>query len=142
MGRRLASLPPLPPPPPYLSPPSLSQPKDPWDYDSLEERLADATRIKEKGTKYFKDGKFHLAVKLYKRGSDLLTDTELRKSEQKEAAKPLRVAFYLNLAACYLKLSNPKEAITQCNDVRDSIFQSFFWCKRFDVQLLVTAGNF
>ena len=97
-----------------------TQPKDPWDYDSLEERLADATRIKEKGTKYFKDGKFDLASKLYKRGSDLLTDTELRKAEQKEAAKPLRVAFYLNLAACYLKLNDPKEAITQCNDVRDS----------------------
>ena len=123
-------------------PPSLSsQPKDPWDYDSLEERLADATRIKEKGTKYFKDGKFDLAAKLYKRGSDLLTDTELRKSEQKEAAKPLRVAFYLNLAACYLKLSNPKEAITQCNDVRDSIF-NHFWCKRLDVQIFVIAGNF
>ena len=114
---------------------SLSQPKDPWDYDSLEERLADATRIKEKGTKYFKDGKFDLASKLYKRGSDLLTDTELRKSEQKEAAKPLRVAFYLNLAACYLKLNNPKEAITQCNDVRhsdlDKIYFIMLWCPIF-----------
>lgn len=94
-----------------------SQPKEPWDYDSLEERLADATRIKEKGTAYFKDGKYDLARKLYKRGSELLTDTQLRKGEQKEAAKPLRVAFHLNLAACHLKLNSPKEAIAECEDV-------------------------
>ena len=94
-----------------------TQAKEPWDYDSLEERLADATRIKEKGTKYFKEAKYDLARKLYQRGSELITDTQLRKEEQKEAAKPLRVAFHLNLAACHLKLSDPKKAISECDDV-------------------------
>ena len=93
--------------------------KDPWDYDTLEERLADATLLKERGGKYFKEGKHELAKKLYKRGAELITDTSLRKEDVKEQAKPMRVALHLNIAACHLKLNEPKEALKECEEVKN-----------------------
>ena len=46
---------------------SLSQPKEPWDYESVEEKRAEAEQLKERGTAYFKADKFDLAFKLYTR---------------------------------------------------------------------------
>ncbi len=73
--------------------------------------------MKERGGKYFKDGKYELAKKMYTRGADLITDTSIRKEETKEAAKPLRVALHLNIAACHLKLDAPNDAIKECEEV-------------------------
>ena len=95
----------------------ISQAKDPWDYDSLEERLADASQLKERGGKYFKEGKYELAKKLYNRGAELITDTSLRKEDVKAEAKPMRVALHLNIAACHLKLQEPNEALKECDEV-------------------------
>lgn len=92
--------------------------KDPWDYENLEERLADASQLKDRGGKYFKNGKYELAQKLYKRGTDLITDTSLRKEDVKEQAKPVRVALHLNLAACHLKLKEAAEALKECEEVK------------------------
>ena len=96
----------------------LQQVKDAWDYDSLEERLEDATRLKERGGKFFRAGKYELAKKLYKRGAELITDTSLRKEDTKEKARPLRVALHLNLAACHLKMDELTEALKECQEVR------------------------
>lgn len=93
------------------------QAKDPWDYENLEERLADASQLKERGGKYFKEGKYDLAKKLYNRGAELITDTSIRKEETKAEARPMRVALHLNLAACYLKLQEPHEALKECDEV-------------------------
>lgn len=92
--------------------------KEPWEYDSLDERLADTTRLKERGGKYFKAEKYKLAMKLYKRGAELITDTSLRKEDTREKAKPLRVALHLNLAACHLKLDELTEALKECQEVK------------------------
>ena len=43
----------------------LSQPKEAWDYENVEEKRAEAERLKERGTTYFKADKFDLALKLY-----------------------------------------------------------------------------
>lgn len=93
--------------------------KEPWDYENLQERLGDASQLKERGGKYFKEGKYALAKKLYKRGAELITDTSIRKEEVKEEAKPMRVALHLNIAACYLKLEEADEALKECDEVRD-----------------------
>ena len=95
----------------------LFKAKEPWDYENLEERLADTTLLKERGGRYFKEGKFALAQKLYDRAANLITDTSIRKEETKEEAKPLRVALHLNLAACHLKLRDPTAAIKECDEV-------------------------
>ncbi len=83
----------------------------------MEERLHDAGQLKERGGKYFKEGKYGLAKKLYTRGADLITDTSIRKAETKAQAKPMRVALHLNLAACHLKLQEYKDAIKECKEV-------------------------
>ncbi len=91
--------------------------KDPWEYDSLEERLDAAAQLKERGGKYFKEGKYVIAKKLYNRGAELITDTSLRKEDVKEQAKPMRVALHLNVAACNIKLQEPAEALKECDEV-------------------------
>lgn len=93
------------------------QAKEPWDYETLQERLADASQLKERGGKYFKEGKYLLAKKLYNRGAELITDTSLRKEDVKEEARPLRIALHLNIAACHLKLMEPNEALKECGEV-------------------------
>lgn len=45
---------------------SFERAKDSWALDS-NERIEQTKLFKEKGTKYFKDGKFELALKLYKK---------------------------------------------------------------------------
>ena len=45
----------------------LLQPKEAWDYENVEEKRADAEKLKERGTVYFKAEKFGLALKLYSR---------------------------------------------------------------------------
>ena len=94
------------------------QARDPWDYENLEERLADAAKLKERGGGYFKQGKYELAKKLYNRGAELITDTSLRKEDVKAEAKPMRVALHLNLAACHLKLQEPEDALKECQEVQ------------------------
>lgn len=82
--------------------------------------MADAALLKERGGKYFKEGKFVLAKKLYDRGANLITDTSLRKEDVKEEARPMRVALHLNIAACNLKLKEPVDALKECDEVSTS----------------------
>ena len=94
--------------------------KEAWEYDSLEERLEATAHLKDRGGKYFKEERYILAKKMYKRASELITDTSIRKEETKEKAKPLRVALHLNMAACHLKLDEFVDALTACQDVGSS----------------------
>lgn len=88
-----------------------------WEYNDVEERRTDAEKLKEKGTNYFKESKWALAQKLYERGSELISDSQLSKDEEKEAVKALRIALHLNQAACHLKLSEPSLALKECEEV-------------------------
>ena len=95
----------------------LSQPKAAWEYETVEERRTDAEKLKERGTNYFKESKWLLAQKLYERGSELISDSQLSKDEEKESVKPLRIALHLNQAACHLKLNEPSLALKECEEV-------------------------
>ena len=77
--------------------------------------------MKDRGGKYFKEARYNLAGKLYRRGADLLTDTSIRKEEVKEQARPMRVALHLNIAACHLKLQEYGEAIKECKEVGEVV---------------------
>ena len=94
------------------------QPKAAWEYDNIEDRSTDAEKLKERGTNYFKESKWALAQKLYERGSELISDAQLSKDEEKEAVKALRIALHLNQAACHLKLSEPSLALKECEEVQ------------------------
>lgn len=89
------------------------QVKQAWEYDSLEERVTDAGHLKERGTKYFKLGKYQLACKLYGRGAELFNNV----NDMDDNAKVMQVALHLNQAACHLKLGEPSLAINECEEV-------------------------
>ncbi|KAM6960907.1 peptidyl-prolyl cis-trans isomerase FKBP4 [Aplochiton taeniatus] len=88
--------------------------KESWEMNSTE-KLEQSTIVKEKGTQYFKEGKYKQASVQYKRiVSWLEHETGLAEGEEQKA-KALRLAAYLNLAMCYLKLQEPSAAKENCD---------------------------
>lgn len=94
------------------------QMKSSYEYDDIDDRLSDAGAIKEKGTSYFKAGKYALAQKVYKRGLEIVDSSSVANDEEKELSRPLRIAFHLNLAACLLKSDEGVDAMKECDQVR------------------------
>ncbi|CAG9858142.1 unnamed protein product [Phyllotreta striolata] len=81
--------------------------KESWSLDSAD-KIEQSKLFKDRGTSYFKSGKYQLALKLYKRiqsyiESDTDTDTE-------DERKSLLLASHLNIALCHLKLNEHFEA--------------------------------
>ena len=91
---------------------SFEQLKQPWELSS-EERIEGAKLVKEKGTEYFKDEKFSLALGKFTRMVALVESL----SEEKDLriASPLILAGHLNVALCYLKLGKYPECIDSCD---------------------------
>ena len=96
---------------------SFQKAKQTWEYTTAEEKKADAEKLKEKGTNYFKSSKFGLAVKLYERAAELVKKSSTPKDGEEAVFKETRLALYLNLAACYLKLNDATKALHQCEEV-------------------------
>ncbi|XP_064404690.1 peptidyl-prolyl cis-trans isomerase FKBP4-like [Halichondria panicea] len=94
----------------------FTKPKESWEYGSVEERVTDATALKERGTKYFKDSKYDLALKLYTRGMALVEDSAIPKDKLTEEACSVRVSLHLNLAIVYLKRKEDTLTIKECTD--------------------------
>lgn len=92
--------------------------KHSWEYDSGEERKEAAEKLKERGSKYFMEGKYSLGQKLYRRGLDIVSDSSISKEEDKELVRAVKLAFHLNLAACHLKMAEPSSVISECDKVR------------------------
>ncbi|CAG9820011.1 unnamed protein product [Phaedon cochleariae] len=78
-----------------------------WSLDS-QDRIEQSKLFKERGTGYFKNGKYELANKLYKRIQSYL-ESESDKSVE-EAKNSLLLASHLNIALCQLKLKDYFEA--------------------------------
>ncbi|XP_056636515.1 FK506-binding protein 59 [Diorhabda sublineata] len=75
--------------------------KETWSMDG-QEKIEQSKMCKEKGTYYFKAGKYDLAIKLYKRiQSYLENETDTDAKEERDA---LLLASHLNVALCQLKL--------------------------------------
>lgn len=85
--------------------------KENWEL-SNEEKISMATSVKEKGTKYFKEGKYAIASQQYNRVVQLL-DGYFTK-EEKEIRDPLLLVGHLNLAACHLRLNNNFKCMKEC----------------------------
>ncbi|KAH9413220.1 FK506-binding protein 5 [Dermatophagoides pteronyssinus] len=88
------------------------------EIDDMEnsERIEQALLVKTKGTKYFKESKYKLAIKQYKRVLQLIgTESENFEPELKEKAREILLAGNLNLAMCYLKVENFIEAQKNCD---------------------------
>ncbi|XP_012255736.2 FK506-binding protein 59 isoform X2 [Athalia rosae] len=81
------------------------------------ERIKQVILFKEKGTSYFKEGKFGLAIKMYNKIVTAFEDSRDDEDGEVEAeAKDLRLSAYLNLALCYLKTNKNTEARNACTE--------------------------
>lgn len=89
--------------------------KESWEMDAPE-KLEQSEISKNKGTNYFKAGKYKIAVRYYKQIIDYLKNEESLNGEDGEKRKALMLAAHLNLAMCYLKLSEDVDACRSCDD--------------------------
>ncbi|KAJ6220036.1 hypothetical protein RDWZM_005848 [Blomia tropicalis] len=92
---------------------SFEKVKETYEMDNGE-RIEQANLVKTKGTKYFKESKFKLAIKQYKRVIQFIGFVDDFDSDLKPRARETLLAGYLNLAMCYLKISNFSDAQKNC----------------------------
>uniref|UniRef100_G1LDV1 peptidylprolyl isomerase n=1 Tax=Ailuropoda melanoleuca TaxID=9646 RepID=G1LDV1_AILME len=93
---------------------SFEKAKESWEMNS-EEKLEQSTIVKERGTVYFKEGKYKQAVLQYKKIVSWLEYESSFSNEDAQKAQALRLASHLNLAMCHLKLQAFSAAIESCN---------------------------
>uniref|UniRef100_A0A8C8S258 peptidylprolyl isomerase n=3 Tax=Archelosauria TaxID=1329799 RepID=A0A8C8S258_9SAUR len=92
---------------------SFEKAKESWEMNT-EEKLEQSSIVKERGTQYFKEGKYKQAALQYKKIVSWL-EHETGFSEENDAkAKSLRLAALLNLAMCHLKLKEYSLALENC----------------------------
>lgn len=97
---------------------SFEKAKESWEMNS-EEKLEQSTIVKERGTVYFKEGKYKQAVLQYKKIVSWLEYESSFSKEDAQRAQALRLASHLNLAMCHLKLQAFSAAIENCNKALD-----------------------
>ncbi|XP_058819841.1 FK506-binding protein 59 isoform X3 [Topomyia yanbarensis] len=82
---------------------------DSWKLDDIK-RMEQAKMFKEKGTGYFKENKFKLALKMYEKSLSFLSSSETEESKQ------FQLLVYLNKALCHQKLSDHDEGKAACTE--------------------------
>lgn len=92
--------------------------KESWEMNTTE-KLEQSAIVKDKGTQYFKDGKYKQAAVQYKRIVSWLEHESSLQGEDEKKAVALRLAAHLNLAMCYLKLQDPNPALENCDKALD-----------------------
>ncbi|KAI5733583.1 hypothetical protein M8J76_013499 [Diaphorina citri] len=88
--------------------------KDTWQLNS-DEKLEQGKLLKERGTTYFKQDKFELACRNYKKAIPYLDFDGGFEGEQETERKKTLTACHLNAAMCLLKLKQAKPAKDQCD---------------------------
>jgi len=89
--------------------------KESWSLDAAE-KVEQSKIFKEKGTNYFKAGKYALAMKMYKKVLSYLEYEKDTDGELTEERKSLLLSSNLNLALCHLKENNAFEAKNSATD--------------------------
>ncbi|KAM5325814.1 peptidyl-prolyl cis-trans isomerase FKBP5 isoform 1-T4 [Glossophaga mutica] len=93
---------------------SFEKAKESWEMDT-KEKLEQAAIVKEKGTVYFKGGKYVQAVIQY---GKIVTWLEMEyglSEKESKASESFLLAAFLNLAMCYLKLREYIKAVECCD---------------------------
>uniref|UniRef100_A0A8D0HP53 peptidylprolyl isomerase n=1 Tax=Sphenodon punctatus TaxID=8508 RepID=A0A8D0HP53_SPHPU len=93
---------------------SFEKAKESWEMNT-EEKLEQGSIAKEKGTQYFKEGKYKRATLQYKKIVAWLEHESGLSDAEDVKAKSLRLAAHLNLAMCHLKLKEYPQALENCN---------------------------
>ncbi|KAL6054443.1 Peptidyl-prolyl cis-trans isomerase fkbp4 [Balamuthia mandrillaris] len=90
--------------------------KEPWELNN-EEKLSTCTAMKDEGNALFRAAKFKRAHKKYKQAASYVESDYSFSEEEKQQSKPLKVACYLNMAACDLKLQDWQNCVKNCKKV-------------------------
>lgn len=90
--------------------------KDSWQMDD-DEKLMTSEALKARGTAFFQEEKYKLALSKYRRIEDLLDQEKSFEGEKKTKRDSLLLAARLNSALCYLKKNDTVEATKQCDKV-------------------------
>ncbi|CAI5745601.1 unnamed protein product [Peronospora destructor] len=85
--------------------------KEMWEMDA-EEKIAEATKLKAKGTEQFKAKEFDVAAATYAHAASYMEDMYDVNDEDKETMKQLQTTCFLNAAMAYLKVENYREAVS------------------------------
>ncbi|NWX18988.1 FKBP4 isomerase, partial [Aegotheles bennettii] len=93
---------------------SFEKAKESWEMNT-DEKLEQSCIVKERGTQYFKEGKYKQAALQYKKIVSWLEHESGLSEEEDTKAKSLRLAAHLNLAMCHLKLKEYSQALENCN---------------------------
>ncbi|NXI20996.1 FKBP4 isomerase, partial [Sterrhoptilus dennistouni] len=93
---------------------SFEKAKESWEMNT-DEKLEQSGIVKERGTQYFKEGKYKRAALQYKKIVSWLEHESGLSKEEESKAKSLRLAAHLNLAMCHLKLKEYSQALENCN---------------------------
>ncbi|NWX33831.1 FKBP4 isomerase, partial [Notiomystis cincta] len=93
---------------------SFEKAKESWEMNT-DEKLEQSCIVKERGTQYFKEGKYKRAALQYKKIVSWLEHESGLSEEEESKAKSLRLAAHLNLAMCHLKLKEYSQALENCN---------------------------
>ncbi|XP_054997807.1 peptidyl-prolyl cis-trans isomerase FKBP4 [Sorex araneus] len=93
---------------------SFEKAKESWEMNS-EEKLEQSAIVKERGTLYYKEGKYKQAVLQYKKIVSWLEYKSSFSKEDAPKAQALCLASHLNLAMCHLKLQAYSAAVESCN---------------------------
>ncbi|NXS90742.1 FKBP4 isomerase, partial [Jacana jacana] len=93
---------------------SFEKAKESWEMNT-DEKLEQSCIVKERGTQYFKEGKYKRAALQYKKIVSWLEHESGLSDEEDIKAKSLRLAAHLNLAMCHLKLKEYSQALENCN---------------------------
>lgn len=88
---------------------SLQQ-EEPYDLESVSDKIAGGEKRKEKGNELFKSGLYARAIKVYKRAIKFVDYLYDATDEEKSKAEEIKTACQLNSVQCYIKLKDWKEA--------------------------------
>ncbi|XP_051155654.1 peptidyl-prolyl cis-trans isomerase FKBP4-like [Leptopilina boulardi] len=93
---------------------SFEKTPDSWSMDNPQ-KIEQAKILKEKGTNYFKQNKFNIAIEMYRKINNYISYDKLFSDDSKIERDSILLATYLNLALCYLKIEQYNEAKEYCN---------------------------
>ncbi|CAG0893865.1 unnamed protein product [Darwinula stevensoni] len=101
---------------------SFEKAKERWQLND-DEKVQESKLFKEKGTKYFKEGKLDLALAQYKKVTEYLEfsfsevgeDASEEQKAKKKECEQISLAGHLNLALCYLKKEEFLLARDECD---------------------------
>lgn len=92
------------------------KPKERWQM-STEERLAEASKLKNEGTELFNKKLYAEATAKYEDAASFSVDEGITGDDIPEEERPLYISCWSNAAMCYIKLKEWADATRACNQV-------------------------